>query len=886
MGLEQLKCPACGADKLEIRLENGETIYTCGFCGIEFVDHVGIKEYEKLEATIKAGLGSVIDEALLRERTAKYYNLRSMLWGKITARYTDSAAIVSICRDILSIAQHDFLAIANSGTREEIADYISKIDETENALLIDLVLNFIIKSLKEEYIVPTAALLERCGKIFSPQKKQEFLSAFEAEAAKVSDGIYEVGLNRDVFLAYSSKDMPKVIEVLNFIESNGLTCFAAFRNLQHGRDAVANYERALEEAIDHCSIFVFISSTNSRAFTCDAFKKEIAYIRNTELREHREYRSYELLPEKYRKLRIEYRLDNKPTPLADRALKEFFAGLTYAEDYDQLIARLGECMDKLSNPFIEEEEEPAPAPQASANPFNFNDKESFAEMIRMINEENRKAEEEARRKREEEAKRKAEEEAKRKAEEEAKRRAEEEAKRKLEEEARRKAEAEARAKAEAEARIKAEAEAKRNAEAEAKRRIAEEAKRKLEEEARLKREAEAKRKADEEARIRAEAEAKRKAEEEAKRKAQEEAKRIAEAEAKRKAEVEAKRRAEAEARRRAQMEQRRKEEEEYRRNLEFTEEESRIRAKVAQSSVIRNGVFVRYNGNSDTVIIPDSVTTIGERAFDGCKVIKSVIIGSTVKFIESYAFNNCDNLKSVTFRGAAAVVGPHTFSFCPSLTDIDFGSRVYEISDHAFSSCDSLKSVTIPPSVRKIGAGVFSECKNLIEVKIDPHSEHYKNIDGNIYTKDGKVLVKYISSKTYESFTIPGTVTHIESGAFYGVTYLKTVTIPSSVTSIGNMAFYGCKNLYELKMQNSHIKMIGFRAFENCNTLKSINLPEDITNIDWYAFAGCNNLTIYLHPNTKMSEFDKTWHGGCPIHNSITGQPYGMSGMLKRMFKK
>ena len=100
MALRQLKCPACGADRLESRVVNGENVYHCGFCGIEFIDQVGLREYEKLEATIKAGLGSVVDDTLLRERMNTYYNLRSLLFGKITANYIDSAAIVGICRDL------------------------------------------------------------------------------------------------------------------------------------------------------------------------------------------------------------------------------------------------------------------------------------------------------------------------------------------------------------------------------------------------------------------------------------------------------------------------------------------------------------------------------------------------------------------------------------------------------------------------------------------------------------------------------------------------------------------------------------------------------------------------------------------------------------------
>ena len=864
MELAQLKCPACGADKLENRTINGEPGFHCGFCGLEFQDHTGIKELEKLEASILSGMGNVIDEALVRERTNKYYNLRSLLFGKITARYIDSAAILGICRDILAIAQHDFLAeffeVANSGTTEEIAEYISRIDATENALLVDLVLNFIIKSLKEEYITPTAALLERCGKVFSPQKKQEFLSRFEAEAAKVAEGIYEVALERDVFLAYSSKDMPAVIDLLNFIESQGLSCFAAFRNLQHGRDAVMNYERALEEAIDHCSIFVFVSSANSRSFSCDAFKKEMPYIRNSEMRDHREYRSYEQLPEKYRKLRIEYRLDNKPTPLADRTLKEFFAGLTYAEDYDQLVARLGECMDKLSNPYVEEEiEEPTPAPQASANPFNFGDKESFAEMIRMINAENKRAEEEARRKVEEELKRKAEEEAQQKA----LLKSREDLVRVLQntlikrqrdiaiaerkkvlDEIKRKSEAEAiRLREEALARIRAEQEAeKRKAEEESKRRIAE-------------------------------AEAKRK-QEEAKRKMQEEAKRKAAEEAERKAlEAKIKAQEEALARQRAENQARM-----------MSESDNRIKQEVAASSVIRNGVLEKYSGSSTTVIIPDGVTTIKESAFKQCSSIQILVIGKDVTTIESFAFDRCSNLTSVSLGKSVKLVSSYAFSNCEKLTNVDLGGTT-EVKYQAFSFCRSLKTINIPATLKAINGEAFSWCRALSAINVDPANTNFKSVAGILYTKDGKTLLKYPPARTDKIFNMPESVTELGPHAIESAANLTTINLPSGLKRIDSFAFDGCTALTSISLPSS-LENIGNFGFCDCKSLTNLTIPARVNKMGIDVFKNTPSLNIYIHPDTNTTDFGKNWHGGHTLYNSITRKPFIAGGLFKKLFKK
>ena len=356
MDYKAVVCPVCGASgnlsKIE---ERGETMWYCPHCAAKFSEKSSEKEYKKLESTIKGGLGSIVSDLLVRERTELYYNLRSNLWSKIRSKYIDSNAISQICADIKKLAPHDFLAeffeIANNSDETQIAEYVQNIDVEENKLFIDLVLDFLIDSLKEAYITPVSFLIERAGSIFTPEKRQEYLTRFENEAKKVKDGIYESCLERDVFLAYSSKDMKDVVKILNFVESNGLTCFAAFRNIQHGRDAVSNYEKTLCEAIDNCKIFLFVSSKNSRNYSCDAFKKEIAYIKKKEMDRFPACRSYDQIPDKYKMLRIEYRLDNEPTPLVDQTLKSFFPGLTYAENFEQLIMRLGSCMEILNAPY-------------------------------------------------------------------------------------------------------------------------------------------------------------------------------------------------------------------------------------------------------------------------------------------------------------------------------------------------------------------------------------------------------------------------------------------------------------------------------------------------------------------------------------------------------
>ena len=181
------------------------------------------------------------------------------------------------------------------------------------------------------------------------EKFEHFSTLIEEETQKVDGGTYDANLPRDVFVAYSSKDAKEVLRLVENCESQGISCFIAMRNLRHGRGAKANYETELQNAMDSCKVILFVSSKNSRRNDCDALKVELPYIKKKDLENipaglKNDYTSQSVL--KYKKLRLEYRLDNEATPFADRYLKEFFAGLEYSKS-------LGDTLGKLYDLLIE-----------------------------------------------------------------------------------------------------------------------------------------------------------------------------------------------------------------------------------------------------------------------------------------------------------------------------------------------------------------------------------------------------------------------------------------------------------------------------------------------------------------------------------------------------
>ena len=208
--------------------------------------------------------------------------------------------------------------------------------------------------------------------------------------------------------------------------------------------------------------------------------------------------------------------------------------------------------------------------------------------------------------------------------------------------------------------------------------------------------------------------------------------------------------------------------------------------------------------------IPNSVTSIGDNAFDGCTSLTSVSISDSVTSIRNGTFYGCTSLTSVTIPN--------------SVTSIGF---------FAFSGCTSLTSVTIPDSVTIIGEEAFSGCTSLTSV------------------------------------TIPDSVTSIRNGTFYGCTSLTSVNIPNRVTNIAYAAFSGCSALQEVKIPES-VTSIDSCAFENCTDLERVYFLGDAPEIGAYAFQAKSvsteayenipGLTLY-YIEGKTGWTTPTWRG-------------------------
>ena len=123
-----------------------------------------------------------------------------------------------------------------------------------------------------------------------------------------------------------------------------------------------------------------------------------------------------------------------------------------------------------------------------------------------------------------------------------------------------------------------------------------------------------------------------------------------------------------------------------------------------------------YCSGLTSVTIPNSVTTIGSSAFSGCSGLSSLTIPNSVTSIGSSAFSSCSRLTSVTIPNSVTSIGSSAFSYCSGLTSITIPNSVTSIGSYAFSSCSGLTSITIGNSVTSIGSYAFEYCRNLSEI--------------------------------------------------------------------------------------------------------------------------------------------------------------------------
>ena len=211
----------------------------------------------------------------------------------------------------------------------------------------------------------------------------------------------------------------------------------------------------------------------------------------------------------------------------------------------------------------------------------------------------------------------------------------------------------------------------------------------------------------------------------------------------------------------------------------------------------------------------DGVTTIGTKAFMGCKSLTSISIPNTIEKINGYAFAGLAELVSVDLPEGLKEIGNGSFYRCAALTKIEIPQSVEKIGVSSFFFCSGLTKIEIPHGVEKIGDCAFYGCGALTEIEI----------------QNG--------------------VKEIGRSAFMLCDALTEIEIPGSVEKIGDCAFECCGSLSIVRIQKG-VKEIGKHAFNRCDALTTIELPYGIEKFGEGSFG-----SFWKQPSNSNNHIQK-----------------------------
>ena len=245
--------------------------------------------------------------------------------------------------------------------------------------------------------------------------------------------------------------------------------------------------------------------------------------------------------------------------------------------------------------------------------------------------------------------------------------------------------------------------------------------------------------------------------------------------------------------------------------------------------------------------------------------IENVFIGDSVTSIGDYAFQYCYSLTSITIPNSVTSIGDYALQTCYSLTSITIPNSVTSIGKTAFNSCYSLQSITIPNSVTSIGTNVFQYCYSLTSITIP-----------NSVTSIG--INTFYNCHSLRSITIPNSVTSMDGYVFYYCYSLTSITIPNLVTSIGLSTFNACYGIakYDFSTHTSVPSLANTNAFTGLAKDAKILVPEDLYD-EWIAATNWTKYASYIVAVVDPRKTRITYTDGTSESILIEGELTGYS---------
>ena len=280
-----------------------------------------------------------------------------------------------------------------------------------------------------------------------------------------------------------------------------------------------------------------------------------------------------------------------------------------------------------------------------------------------------------------------------------------------------------------------------------------------------------------------------------------------------------------------------------------------------------------------SLTIPNSVTEIGDGAFNCCGFTGTLTIPVGVTSIGDVAFAGCGFTGSLIIPEGITAIEYGAFAECHGFTgSLTIPEGVTSIGDEAFGGCGGFTGeLIIPKSVSSIGEMAFYFCRGFT---------------GSLTIPEGVTSIKnqafYGCGGFNGSLTIPESVTSIEEGAFYSCSGLTgSLTIPGSVTSIGESAFFNCSGLTGSLTIPGSVTSIGNEAFHFCSGFNgSLTIQEGVTSIGTFAFSTCSGFTGSLTIPESLTSIEPSTFQRCSGFNGTLTLPYGLTSIGLSAFEE
>ena len=271
---------------------------------------------------------------------------------------------------------------------------------------------------------------------------------------------------------------------------------------------------------------------------------------------------------------------------------------------------------------------------------------------------------------------------------------------------------------------------------------------------------------------------------------------------------------------------------------------------------IQDGLF-KYDSTLRQIVIPDTVTGIGNNTFDHCENLQNVVLPSNLVTIGRMAFNGCTSFTEVIIPPSVKRIGDYAFAYL-NITEIIVPEGVETLGAEAFQYCPHLTKAVLPESITRLLSGTFSGCISLTDVTLSSQLTFVGSF-------------AFYGCKSLETLSLPDTVTDIDIHAFVGCSSLTSFVIPPQVTQMSNM-FKGCTSLTHVVIPNG---ITSLDSFWDCSSLQSLHIPASVTSVPATAFLGCSSLAeLTIDPENPIY----TVEGNCLIRKEDRALILGCKG--------